>query len=115
MITYFSMPIYLQNGRKQILYLLKITEDSHWIEFIFKAVIGQYTIYIPALSLEKTMYGYPKREKKVDYRLKLKVSTLDIWIKQLGLKFKIPSSVLRCVCFATLKLHDVWRVKYHLH
>ena len=44
MITYFSMPIYLQNGRKQILYLLKITEDSHWIEFIFKAVIGQYNL-----------------------------------------------------------------------
>jgi len=44
-ITYFSLPINLQNGRQQILYV-----------FIF---------YIPALSLEKTMYGYPESEKRV--------------------------------------------------
>ena len=43
-ITYFSSPINLQNGRQQIIYV-----------FIF---------YIPALSLEKTIYGYPKSEKK---------------------------------------------------
>ena len=29
-------------------------------------------IYIPALSLEKTMYGYPKREKKSGLRAKIK-------------------------------------------
>ena len=43
-ITYFSSPINLQNGRQQIVYLLKIAEVFHWIEFIFKAVIGQYNL-----------------------------------------------------------------------
>jgi len=32
----------------------------------------QFTNYIPALSLEKTMYGYPKREKKSGLRTKIK-------------------------------------------
>ena len=32
----------------------------------------QFTNYIPALSLEKTMYGYPKREKKSGLRTKNK-------------------------------------------
>ena len=39
----------LQNGRQEILYLLEIVDFSHGIEFIFKAVIGQYnlrTIYL---------------------------------------------------------------------
>ena len=51
-------------------------------EFIFMAVIGQFilrTIFL--LSLEKTIYGYPKREKKSGLRLRLKVSTVDIRIK----------------------------------
>ena len=42
-------------------------------EFIFMAVIGQFilrTIFL--LSLEKTMYGYPKREKKSGLRTKIK-------------------------------------------
>ena len=28
--------------------------------------------YIPGISLEKTMYGYPKREKKSGFRTKIK-------------------------------------------
>ena len=31
-------------------------QGSHWSI--------QFTNYIPALALEKIMYGYPKREKK---------------------------------------------------
>ena len=57
----FFSPVNLQNGRQQILYLLEIADFSHGIEFIFKAVIGQYNLRIFLLSLEKTMYGYPKR------------------------------------------------------
>ena len=34
----------LQNGRQEILYLLEIVDFSHGIEFIFKAVIGQYNL-----------------------------------------------------------------------
>ena len=33
-----------QNSRQQILYLLEIADFSHAIEFIFKAVIGQYNL-----------------------------------------------------------------------
>ena len=43
-IKYFSSPINLQNGRQLILYLLAIADFSHGIEFIFKAVIGQYNL-----------------------------------------------------------------------
>ena len=43
-IKYFSSPINLQNGRQEILYLLEIADFSHGIEFIFKAVIGQYNL-----------------------------------------------------------------------
>ena len=43
-IKYLSSPINLQNGRQQILYLLEIADFSHEIEFIFKAVIGQYNL-----------------------------------------------------------------------
>jgi len=32
----------------------------------------QFTNYIPALSLEKAMYGYPKREKKSGLKTKIK-------------------------------------------
>jgi len=41
---YFSSPINLQNGRQQILYLLEIADFSHGIEFIIKAIIGQYNL-----------------------------------------------------------------------
>ena len=68
----FFSPVNLQNGRQQILYLLEIADFSHGIEFIFKAVIGQYNLRIFLLSLEKTMYGYPKREKKSGLRTKIK-------------------------------------------
>ena len=44
MIKYVSSPINLQNGRQQILYFLEISDFSHGIEFIFKAVIGQYNL-----------------------------------------------------------------------
>ena len=43
-IKYFSSPSNLQNGRQHILYLLEIADFSHGIEFIFKAVIGQYNL-----------------------------------------------------------------------
>ena len=43
-IKYFSSPIKLQNGRQQILDLLEIADFSRGIEFIFKAVIGQYNL-----------------------------------------------------------------------
>jgi len=38
------LPINLQNGRQEILYLLEIADFSHGIEFIFKAAIGQYNV-----------------------------------------------------------------------
>jgi len=41
---YFSSQINLQNGRPQILDLLEIADFSHGIDFIFKAVIGQYNL-----------------------------------------------------------------------
>jgi len=66
-IKYCSSPINIQNGWQQILDLLEIA-DFYGIEFIFKAVIGQCY----ALSLEKIMYGYPKREKKSGLRTKIK-------------------------------------------
>ena len=46
-------------------------------------------------SLEKTINGYPRREKKSGLGLKWKVSTVDIRIEKSGLKFihsKVPSS-----------------------
>ena len=67
-IKYCSSPINIQNGWQQILDLLEIADFSHGIEFIFKAVIGQCY----ELSLEKIMYGYPKREKKSRLRTKIK-------------------------------------------
>ena len=80
--------INLQNGRQQILYLLEIAEVSYKIEIIFKAVIGQYNIESAFLhSHWRKHYTYIQRERKrVDFRLKLKVSTMDIWIQQSGLK-----------------------------
>ena len=47
------------------------------------------------LSLEKTINGYPRREKKIGLEQNRKVSTVDIGIKKSGLKFihsKVPSS-----------------------
>ena len=47
-------------------------------------------------SLEKTINGYPRREKKSGLGLTWKVSTVDVRIKKSGLKFihsKVPSSV----------------------
>jgi len=73
-IKYFSSPINLQNGRQEILSLLEIEDFSHGIELIFKAVIGQNhlrTIFLHS-HWEKTMYGYPKREKKSGLRTKIK-------------------------------------------
>ena len=47
----------------------------------------QFTNYIPALSSEKTMNGYPKREKKCGLRIKYIV----------GIKgYPFQSSQLRC-------------------
>ena len=43
-IKYFSLPINLQNGQQQILDLLEIADFSHGIEFIYKAIIGQYNL-----------------------------------------------------------------------
>ena len=46
-------------------------------------------------SLEKTINGYPKREKKSGLGQKWKFSTVDIRIKKSGLKFihsKVPRS-----------------------
>ena len=45
--------------------------------------------------MEKTIYGYPRRENKSGLGQKWKVSTVDIRIKKSGLKFihsKVPSS-----------------------
>ena len=73
-IKYLSSPINIQNGRQQILDLLEIADFSHGIEFIFKAVIGQYnlqTIFMHS-HWRKVMYGYLKREKKMGLRTKIK-------------------------------------------
>ena len=69
-----SSPINIEYGRQQILYLLEIVDFSHGIEFFFQGCHWsiQFTNYIPALSLEKIMYGYPKREKKSGLRTKIK-------------------------------------------
>ena len=65
-IKYFSSSTNLQNGRQQIFYLVEIADFSHGIEFIIKAVIGQYNLRTIFLhSLEKIMFGYTKREKKI--------------------------------------------------
>ena len=54
-------------------FLIEIADFSHGIEFIFKAVIGQYNLRtIFPLSLEKIMCGYPKREKNSRLRTKMK-------------------------------------------
>ena len=63
-IEYLSSPINLQNDRQQILYLLEIADFSLGSNLFVKAVISQiqFTKYIPALSWEKAMYGYPERK-----------------------------------------------------
>jgi len=55
-IKYFSSPIYLQ-----ILYLFEIADFSHGIEFIFKAVIGQYNLQTIFLHCQR---GKNKRISK---------------------------------------------------
>ena len=80
---YFSSPINLQNGRQQILNLLTIANFPHGIEFIFKAVLGQYnlrTIFLQS-HWRKQCTGIQRERKRVDYGLKFKVSTVDIRIK----------------------------------
>ena len=91
--------INLQNGRQQILYLLEIAEVSYKIEIIFKAVIGQYNIESAFLhSHWRKHYTDIQRERKrVDFRLKLKVSTMDIWIQHaVGIKGYHMSPALAC-------------------
>jgi len=66
MIKYFSAPINLQNGRQQILYLF--ADFSHVIEFIFKAVIGQYnlrTIFLHS-HWRKQCTDIQRERKRVD-------------------------------------------------
>ena len=65
-IKYFSSSINIQNGRQQILNLVSNCGFLSWNRIYFPGChcLIQFTNYIPALSLEKTMYGYLKREKK---------------------------------------------------
>ena len=65
-IKYFSLPINLQNGRQQILYLLEIADFSHGIEFIFKAFIGHYNLrtYSSTLIGENNVLISKEREKE---------------------------------------------------
>ena len=63
------------------LYLLKIADFSYGIEFIFKAVIGQYnlrTIFLHS-HWRKQLYRYPKREKKSGLRTKIKSFHSGYW------------------------------------
>ena len=85
--------MFLKNLKRIITYFLLP------IEFIFKAVIGQYslrTIFLHS-HWRKRCTGIQRERKRVDYGLKFKVSTVDIRIKQSGLKVihsKVPSSGL---------------------
>ena len=67
-ITYFSSPINFQNGRQQILYLLEIADFSHGIEFISKAVIGQYNLLFILLHSHwrKQSTDIQRERKRVD-------------------------------------------------
>ena len=67
-IKYFSSPINLQNDQQQILYLLKIAEVSHWIAFIFKAVIDQYNLRFVFLHSHwrKQCTDIQRERKRVD-------------------------------------------------
>ena len=67
-ITYFSSTINLQNGRQQILYLLEISDFSHGIEFIFKAVIGQYNLRTILMHSHwrKQLTDIQRERKRVD-------------------------------------------------
>ena len=63
------------------------------------------TNYITALSLVKTMYGYPKREKKSGLRTKIK--SFHSGYSELGLKVihsKVPSSFDRNSTFLTKQI-----------
>jgi len=61
---YFSSPINLQNGRRQILYLLEIADFSYGIELIFKAVIGQYNLQ--TILLHSHCTDIQRERKRVD-------------------------------------------------
>jgi len=80
--------------------LLEIADFNHRIKVIFKTVILN-KIYenVPALSLEKIMYGYLKRG------LKLKVSTMNIRIKLLGLK--VIYSIVPSSGWIHIDLHEI--------
>ena len=63
--------------------MLEIAEFSHGIEFIFKAVIGQYnllTIFMHSHWIKQCM-DIQRERKRVYEGLTLKVSTVDIRIK----------------------------------
>ena len=65
---YFSSPTNLQNGRQEIHYLLDIADFSHGVEFIFKAVIGQYnlqTIFLHS-HWRKQCTDIQRERKRVD-------------------------------------------------
>ena len=65
---YLYLPIILQNGRQQILYLLEIADFSHGIEFIFKAFIGYYnlrTIFLQS-HRRKQCTDIQRERKRVD-------------------------------------------------
>ena len=85
-ITYFSSPINLQNGQQQILYLSEIVEVSHWIELIFKDVIGQYNL--------RTIFLHSHRRKQwTDIQGERKKSGLRTKIKSFhsGYSFGLSS------------------------
>ena len=85
--------MFLKNLKRIITYFLLP------VEFIFKAVIGPYslrTIFLHS-HWRKQCTDIQRERKRVDYGLKFKVSTVDIRIKQSGLKVihsKVPSSGL---------------------
>jgi len=83
LLSHIFLPINLQNGGQRNLHLLEIAVVSYWIEFIFKAVIGQYylrTIFLHS-HWRKQCMDIQRERKIVDKGLKLKVSTEDIRIK----------------------------------
>ena len=76
----------------RILYLLAIADFSHGIEFIFKAVIGQYNLRTVNSHWRKQCTDIQGERKRV-WGLKLKVSTVDIRIKVIH--SKVPSPELK--------------------
>ena len=64
----------------RILNLLAIAVFSHGIEYIFKAVIGQYNLRTVNSHWRKQCTDIQRERKRV-LGLRLKVSTVDIRIK----------------------------------